>query len=237
MGAEGASGLVSSASLSQNSSDSLASQAPIPSQAALDSAIDRPMPAITDTAILNKFERMQGEFGPGQKDPTAMPVSSMSMTEILIRLFLSLGVVIAMIWGLVFLLKKLQKSKFNPVQDSGLQVLEALHLGHQQRVLVVRVQDRILALGVTPHTINTLADLTNDEAYQYLEAGQNAQQFSNTVDHFLRHFRRGGESAPKQNSPVQNPANAQAGDGLRPTHPQTPPPSPKADPKNGGFHV
>ncbi len=72
------------------------------------------------------------------------------------RILLSLGVVLALIAGLALALKQMRQR----IASSGALTLEAsLPLGRQERVVVVRVGNSRLLLGVTAHQVATLAKL------------------------------------------------------------------------------
>lgn len=67
---------------------------------------------------------------------------------------------------------------------SGIQILASYPLGPRERLLVVRVQDRILALGQTPAQISMLAEL---ESFDPVEPAVMAQgQFALQLQSLLR---------------------------------------------------
>ena len=72
------------------------------------------------------------------------------------RIVLSMVAVLALIGGLALLLKQMRQR----IASSGGLMLEAsLPLGRQERVVVVRVGNSRLLLGVTAHQVATLAKL------------------------------------------------------------------------------
>lgn len=72
------------------------------------------------------------------------------------RILVSLGAVLALIVGLALVLKQMRQR----IASSGALMLEAsLPLGRQERVVVVRVGNSRLLLGVTAHQVATLAKL------------------------------------------------------------------------------
>lgn len=145
-------------------------------------------PPVTDPEILKKFNNLNQEMGPAQI-PTA-PTESRSLGYFAIQMALALLLVIFLIWLSIWGLKKMQQSKFNlGGAEVGLNILEQIYLAPGQRIVIVRVHERVLALGVTQQNIQFLADLSSEEAYQGNEAS--AKQFGNSVDYFLRHFKKG----------------------------------------------
>lgn len=66
-----------------------------------------------------------------------------------------------------------------------MRVLWQLHVGKNERLVLLRVHSRCLLLGVTGGGIRLLAELTGEEAAQWLEkppaAGQGAPSFSQVL--------------------------------------------------------
>lgn len=67
---------------------------------------------------------------------------------------LALGVVVALILFLAFLLRKLPGAGLKPL--SGLRVVASLAVGPRERVVVVDCAGQQLLLGVTAHSVNLL---------------------------------------------------------------------------------
>lgn len=146
------------------------------------------MPEVTDPEILKKFQNLDQEMG--KAEIADAPKEERTLGGFALQMFFSLLVVVGLIWLCVWGLKKMQKSRFNLHGiDPGLQIVEQMYLGAQQRVVVVRIHERVFALGVTPQNIQLLSDLSQDEAYQGNEA--TAKEFGKSVDYFLRHFKKG----------------------------------------------
>jgi len=75
----------------------------------------------------------------------------------LLNLLAGLVVVLLVFFALVFLLKKI--SGFNGTQRGHMTIIDALHLGTRERLLIVRVTGRHFLLGVSPQGIHALQDL------------------------------------------------------------------------------
>lgn len=56
-----------------------------------------------------------------------------------------------------------------PTGNRQMQVLDQLPVGKEQRLVVVRAGERYLLLGVTGQNISVLAELTAEEAEQWLQ--------------------------------------------------------------------
>jgi len=69
----------------------------------------------------------------------------------------ALAIVVALILGLAWLLKRLPGTGLRPLP--GLRVVASLAVGPRERVVIVDCGGQQLLLGVTPHTVNLLHSL------------------------------------------------------------------------------
>lgn len=90
--------------------------------------------------------------------------------------FLQMGIGLFVIVGLILLLawvyRRLQPGAAG--QINAMNVLAAIPLGHRERLVMVKVIDQVLILGVTPQQINKLHELplADVEAAAPVDAGQ-----------------------------------------------------------------
>jgi flagellar biogenesis protein FliO len=118
----------------------------------------------------------------------------------------ALVVVVCLIPLSVFLLKRFQQ-QVKPIVSSkeDIDIVTVKNMGSNQKIAVVKIGTRVLALGMTQHSIRTLADLSPGE-YPPADEERPADQFSKSVDQFLNRFKKeGGENKkfkiePKMNS-------------------------------------
>ena len=74
--------------------------------------------------------------------------------------FLMLVLVIALIPGSLWLLKRVQQIRPGGNQaPRAMEVLAQLSLGPRERLVTVRVADRVLVLGVTAHSVTLVTPL------------------------------------------------------------------------------
>jgi len=89
----------------------------------------------------------------------------------IVKMVVALAFVVGLIYGVVFVLKRLLPGAARtggPRMD--LQVLAQLGMGSRQRVAVIRAQDKVLVIGITEGSINTLAELTPQQPAAQKEA-------------------------------------------------------------------
>jgi flagellar protein FliO/FliZ len=75
----------------------------------------------------------------------------------LAQTLLGLGVVLALIWGAAWLLRRLNVGA--PSAGSAIRVLATQALGQRERVVLVEVADQWLVLGVAPGRVSALSTL------------------------------------------------------------------------------
>lgn len=77
----------------------------------------------------------------------------------------SFGIVLALLGALLYLLKKMQGGNLLGMGPRRLRVIDTLSLAPRQKIVLVRVKDEDILLGITVQQINTLASfpLTDEE--------------------------------------------------------------------------
>jgi flagellar protein FliO/FliZ len=76
---------------------------------------------------------------------------------LVLRTFLALAAVIALVWGSLWLLKRFTGGRKG---DSGaIRIAGTAHLGAKQRIVLIDVEGRRMVLGVADPSITLLADL------------------------------------------------------------------------------
>jgi flagellar protein FliO/FliZ len=71
--------------------------------------------------------------------------------------------VVAVIYLLAFLIKKF---KNNSLLNKDLKIESVMHLSNKVKLMIVRVADQKILLGVTGDSVNKLCDLKKDDEYK-----------------------------------------------------------------------
>jgi flagellar protein FliO/FliZ len=82
----------------------------------------------------------------------------------IVRTIVGLAIVIAVIYGVYWVLKQVKSSKEGKVSGSGLNSLATLPLGPNRSVHVIRAGREVLVVGVAEHNIVPLRAYTEDQA-------------------------------------------------------------------------
>ena len=91
--------------------------------------------------------------------PVMTPPPALNMGWLLIKTVLSLVLILVLIIGVVYLLRRYFSDRLpGNVRQDWCQVLARMPLQPKQSLLLVKVFDRILLLGVTDGSMNTLAE-------------------------------------------------------------------------------
>ncbi len=79
----------------------------------------------------------------------------------IVKMVVALAAIIGLVFAVVWLMKRFLPGAARAAGERvDMYVVGQLSVGSRQRVAVVRVHDRVLVLGITEESINTLADLT-----------------------------------------------------------------------------
>lgn len=134
-----------------------------------------------------------------QATVSTVPASgSPDFAAIAFRLGASLAIVVALIFVLYRLARKVRKMDLPPSQGGrAIQLLENYHVGSQQKILLMRVgENRAILVGITQESMHTLAQFDGEDARVLLHASTaplvTPAQFSETVNQMLSRFRKDG---------------------------------------------
>lgn len=108
----------------------------------------------------------------------------MLTTQYMLQVMGSLLLVLAAVFALAFVLKRLnvvQGSKESPIQ-----VLASAKVGTREKLMLVRVADQVLVLGAAPGNLRTLHTFAAEDAAKLVAAGGD-----NTFAAMLRSARAG----------------------------------------------
>lgn len=155
-------------------------------------------PPQSSEMVQQKFQRMRGQFR--SDTPSTLgagaPEEKISVLGTLIRMVLGLMVVLVLIAFSIRFLKGIQRSTMmKRVGSAGelLEVIETCYLGNQQKIVLMRMHDRMCAIGVTNQGISMLRDLDMDPnslRHPTRNGDENTAAFGDTVNRLLERFKK-----------------------------------------------
>jgi flagellar protein FliO/FliZ len=110
--------------------------------------------------------------GPGENTPLNLPVHSQQSSSTpggasggsLVRTFIGLAIVLAVIYGLYWILKQVKSSREERASGSGLASIATLPLGPNRSVHLVRSGREYVLVGASEHGVTPIRTYTEDEA-------------------------------------------------------------------------
>jgi flagellar biogenesis protein FliO len=159
-------------------------------------------PAAKHDSVISasKFEATKQALG-GYQPPSPITDSYQppDFGKVAVRMIVGLGVILILLYVLYILMRKIRKVE-SPLANSGetaVQLLDSKFLGAGRYIFLIRAgAERVLVVGAASESMRTLSEIQGAEAKNILETYGSkpvtAAQFSATVDHLLRRFRRGG---------------------------------------------
>jgi len=108
------------------------------------------------------------------KIPSVDPVSS----SYLFKLTFGLAVILLLIFGLAWLMKKMQLTQHS--QNGLIQIISAISVGHRDRIALLQVGDEQLLVGMTPGRIVKLHTLKENVNFSNEFTGNNNENQSFT---------------------------------------------------------
>jgi flagellar biosynthetic protein FliO len=116
------------------------------------------------------------------------------MESIFLRMVLSLCAVLALMVGVMYLVKRFLVTGAGPARmPVPVELLGKRSLQPKTSIAVVRVAGKVLVLGLSEHGVQTLTELTNEELQASLPVTSTGpgQPFSAYLHETLRTIRRG----------------------------------------------
>lgn len=168
-------------------------------------SLDSTVPAAPDSQELAKLEAIQRAWD-GDSERQVAGSSAPRVGSVLAQLVASLAVLLGLAgFGLLLVRRIRQKSKARAAgAGSMLDLLETRSLGQGNHLTLVRIHDRVVAVGHGPGGTSNLAEFQGNDAARILaESGDGAvsvRDFAATLDTFLDRFR----SAPAPTAKSQD---------------------------------
>jgi flagellar biogenesis protein FliO len=151
-------------------------------------------------AAAYKIEALKQALGGDSYQPT-IPITyePPNFWNVTIRMAIGLGIILILLYVLYVLAKKIRRVE-NPLANSDksvIQLLDSKFLGAGRHIFLIKAgMERVLVVGASSENMRTLSEIQGEEAKNILEVYGSkpvtAAQFSATVDHLLRRFRREG---------------------------------------------
>src|SRR5215213_7892745 len=117
--------------------------------------------------VADAFGAATGENTPvnlGDPQATSTKVPGASAGGSLVRTFVGLAVVIAVIYGLYWVLKQVKASREEKASGEGLAAIATLPLGPNRSLQLVRAGREIVLIGVSEHGVTPVRTYSEDEA-------------------------------------------------------------------------
>src|SRR5215208_2071647 len=116
--------------------------------------------------VADAFAAATGEKTPVNlsDEPSGAKVPGGSAGGSLVRTFVGLAIVIAVIYGLYWVLKQVKASKEDKVSGSGLAAIATLPLGPSRSLQLVRAGRELVLVGVSEHGVTPVRTYSEDEA-------------------------------------------------------------------------
>ena len=112
-----------------------------------------------------------GATGTGEDTPLSLPadggakkVTAASGSGSLVRTFVGLAIVLAVIYGIAWVLKQVKRSKEERGQGTSLETTAVVALGPNRSLHLVRAGRELVLVGVAEHGVTPIRTYTEDEA-------------------------------------------------------------------------
>ena len=144
------------------------------------------MPPLSSTEILtkeaeervNNDQSLSSNFSANSTDDVALsnandflPIATEDWTVTMLTLVLSLLFVLLLIYLIAYLYNRFFSGRFPSIQGAiRIKQVSSFHVGPKQKVIIFDMNNRKFACGVTPSTINLIAELEDENDQSFLNA-------------------------------------------------------------------
>ena len=144
------------------------------------------MPPLSSTEILtkeaeervNNDQSLSSNFSANSTDDVALsnvndflPIATEDWTVTMLTLVLSLLFVLLLIYLIAYLYNRFFSGRFPSIQGAiRIKQVSSFHVGPKQKVIIFDMNNRKFACGVTPSTINLIAELEDETDQSFLHA-------------------------------------------------------------------
>ena len=144
------------------------------------------MPPLSSTEILtkeaeervNNDQSLSSNFSANSTDDAAfsnandfLPIATGDWTVTILTLVLSLLFVLLLIYLIAYLYNRFFSGRFPSIQGAiRIKQVSSFHVGPKQKVIIFDMNNRKFACGVTPSTINLIAELEDETDQSFLHA-------------------------------------------------------------------
>src|ERR671935_2435125 len=120
--------------------------------------------------------------GPGENTPLNLPAQSTHSASTpgasggsLVRTFVGLAIVLAVIYGLYWVLKQVKASRESAASGQGLESVATIPLGPNRALHLVRAGRELVLLGVAEHGVTPIRTYTEEEAIELGLVGEDGE--------------------------------------------------------------
>jgi len=127
---------------------------------------------------------------------TSSPIESKvreNWTLVSLRIGLYLFLTIVAIFGVIWGIKKIGLSGRSRIGGGSMDVLEALPIGQNRSIILVRVVDKVYLIGQTPQEISVLETIEGQKALELISSTKGVvsiAQFKDVFNNFMGKFKK-----------------------------------------------
>ena len=136
-----------------------------------------------DNSFPSTFSKVSSDEQPSILLDGLLPTPEQDWTSTMLTLVSSLLLVLFLIYLLAFIYKRFFSNRFPSIQGNvRIRQVSSYHVGPKQKIIVFEMNERKFACGVTPTSINVIAELQNETDPEILNSIQNDEKTNNIND-------------------------------------------------------
>ena len=139
----------------------------------------------TDQSFTSTFARESPDEPPSKLANDLLPMPTQDWASTMLTLVLALLFVLLLIYLIAFLYNRFFSGRFPSMQGNlKIRQVSSYHVGPKQKIIVFDMNGRIFACGVTPSSINLIAELHEETDQEFLHSIQTDEKTNEiNIDH------------------------------------------------------
>ncbi len=123
----------------------------------------------TDSSFPSTFSRVSAAESSSEQIADILPMPPQDWAETILTLVLSLLFILLLIYLLAFIYNRFFSGRFSSMKGNiSIRQVSSYHVGPKQKIIVFNLNGRLFACGVTPTSINLIAELHDENDQEFL---------------------------------------------------------------------
>ena len=136
----------------------------------------------SDSSFPSTFSKVDLSYPNSEQKNEVFTMPAQDWVETIVTLVFALVFVLLLIYLIAYIYNRFFSGKFSIMHGNiNIRQVSSYHVGPKQKIIVFKMNERLFACGVTPSSINLIAELNDEDDQDFLASAQ-TEENSNQID-------------------------------------------------------